>query len=253
MVFVPGADRGNTEPPSLAIVALSAFLIAVALLARRWLDARDRSWVAWMNPVPLSLYLWHVSAIPIAVAILYPLGFPQHPIGSAQWWLWRPVWLLTLACVLAVFVAAVARFETHPDPALLQLTPDRRRTPLALNGVALVAISLLGFGVTGFNRPLADTGEGLLGFTFNPALNTVHLIIGLAVLVVVLAGGSRALSGVAAGGAVLMAIGLAGMPDGITSLGSNLPTARLDIAIGSVLILASVPRRAKQPSVEERP
>lgn len=248
MVFVPGADRGNTEPPSLAIVALSAFLIAGALLARPWLDEKDGNWVARLNRVPLSLYLWHVSAIPIAVAILYPLGFPQHPIGSTEWWLWRPVWLLTLACVLTAIVAAVARFETHPDAVTPQLAPDRRRRPLAIIGVALVAISLLGFGVTGFNRPLADTGEGLLGFTLNPALNTLHLIIGLAVLFAVLAVGSGALTSVAGGGATLLVIGLAGMQGGFNQLGSNIPTATLDVAIGAMLMLASVPLPAQEPS-----
>ena len=253
MVFVPGADRGNTEPPSLAIVALCAFLIAGALLARPWLDERGGNWVARLNRVPLSLYLWHVSAIPIAVAILYPLGFPQHPIGSTEWWLWRPVWLLTLACVLTAIVAAVARFEIHPDAVTPQLAPDRRRGPLAGIGVTLVAISLLGFGVTGFNRPLADTGEGLLGFTLNPALNTLHLIIGLVVLFAVQAVGSGALTSMAGAGATLLVIGLAGMQGGFNQLGSNIPTATLDVAIGAVLMLASVPLPAKEPSLHQRP
>ena len=131
---------------------------------------------------------------------------------------------------------------TTPDPSAVEAP--------GLGELARVflRISLLGFGVTGFNRPLADTGEGLLGFTLNPALNTLHLIIGLAVLFAVLAVGSGALTSVAAGGATLLVIGLAGMQGGFNQLGSNIPTATLDVAIGAVLMLASVPLPAQEPS-----
>ena len=243
MIFVPGAERGNTEPPSFAIVAVVALLLAGALLAKPWVESYESRWLTRLNRVPLSLYLWHVSAIPIAVAIIYPLGFPQHGIGSAGWWLWRVVWLLVLAAVLAAIVTAVARFEIHPEPAaIVQAVPDPRRIPVALIGVVLVAISLLGFGVTGFNRPLTDTGEGLLGFTMNPALNSVHLIIGVTVLAVALVAGSAVLSSVAVGGALLLAIGVAGIQDGLSALGSNTATSTMEAVIGAVLVLASIPR-----------
>ena len=240
MIFVPGADRGNTEPPSLAIVAVSAVLISVALIARPWMGRRFDRWITGLNRVPLSMYLWHVSAIPIAVAVLYPLGFPQHPIGSSGWWLWRPVWLLTLAGGLALIVMAVARFELHPIPATLDVEPDRRRIPLALLGVVIVAISLLGFGVTGFNRPLAATGEGLLGFTMNPLLNGVHLAVGLTVLLVVFGTRRVFLSTAAVAGSVLLVAGLAGLDEGFAALGSNSATSTVDLVLGGVLVAAAV-------------
>lgn len=240
MIFVPGADRGNTEPPSLAIVAVSAVLISVALIARPWMERRRDRWITGLNQVPLSMYLWHVSAIPIAVAVLYPLGFPQHPIGSSGWWLWRPVWLLTLAGALALIVMAVARFEIHPTPAPLDVEPDRRRIPLALLGVVIVAISLLGFGVTGFNRPLAATGEGLLGFTMNPLLNAVHLAVGLTVLLVVFGARRVFLSTAAIAGSVLLVVGLAGLDEGFAALGSNPATSTVDLVLGAVLVAATV-------------
>jgi hypothetical protein len=240
MIFVPGADRGNTEPPSLAIVAVSAVLISVALIARPWIERRRDGWISRLNGVPLSMYLWHVSAIPIAVAVLYPPGFPQHPIGSSGWWLWRPVWLLALSGALAVIVMAVARFEIHPDPATLDVEPDRRRIPLALLGVVTVAVALLGFGVTGFNRPLAATGEGLLGFTMNPLLNTMHLAVGLTVLLVIFGTRRVFLPVAAVAGSVLLTIGLVGLDEGLAAFGSNLATSTIDLVLGGALVVSAV-------------
>lgn len=250
MIFVPGADRGNTEPPSLAIVAVSAVLISVALIARPWIERRRDGWISRLNEVPLSMYLWHVSAIPIAVAVLYPLGFPQHPIGSSGWWLWRPVWLLALSGALAVIVMAVARFEIHPDPATLDVEPDRRRIPLALLGVVIVAVALLGFGVTGFNRPLAATGEGLLGFTMNPLLNTVHLAVGLTVLLVIFRARRAFLSTAAVAGSVLLTIGLVGLDEGLAAFGSNPATSTVDLVLGGALVVAAVSWPAKESATK---
>jgi hypothetical protein len=48
-------------------------------------------------------------------------------------------------------------------------------------GIAYTAVGLIGFGVTGFDDfAAADTGETLLGFELNPLHNIVHLIIGVA-------------------------------------------------------------------------
>lgn len=250
MIFVPGADRGNTEPPSLAIVAVSAVLISVALIARPWIERRRDGWISRLNEVPLSMYLWHVSAIPIAVAVLYPLGFPQHPIGSSGWWLWRPVWLLALSGALAVIVMAVARFEIHPDPATLDVEPDRRRIPLALLGVVIVAVALLGFGVTGFNRPLAATGEGLLGFTMNPLLNTVHLAVGLTVLLVIFRARRAILPAAAVAGSVLLTIGLVGLDEGFAAFGSNPATSTVDLMLGGALVVAAVSWPSKESTTK---
>lgn len=250
MIFVPGADRGNTEPPSLAIVAVSVFLIAVALLAGPWIERREGRVLRALNKVPLSLYLWHVSAIPIAVAVLYPAGFPQHPIGTWAWWLWRPVWLITLAGALAILVTATARFEVHPYPTSVDVEPDRRRIPLALLGVAIVAISLLGFGVTGFNRPLAATGEGLLGFTMNPLLNSLHLIIGLGVLLAGFRAARAVLSATAGAGVALLAIGFAGLEEGLETLGANRSTSIIHLVLGGALVVAAIRWPIGQPATK---
>src|SRR5215210_4989237 len=53
------------------------------------------------------------------------------------------------------------------------LTAAPRRGPWTLLGV-------IGFFVTGFDDFAAHTGESLLGFMINPLHNIVHLVIGVA-------------------------------------------------------------------------
>jgi hypothetical protein len=50
-------------------------------------------------------------------------------------------------------------------------------------GVAYLAIGVLGFAVTGWDRFFSDTGEKLAIFELNPFHNVVHLLLGIAWLV----------------------------------------------------------------------
>ncbi|NNC40747.1 MAG: DUF4383 domain-containing protein [Acidimicrobiia bacterium] len=158
--------------------------------------------------------------------------------------------MLALSGALAVIVMAVARFEIHPEPAYLDVEPDRRRIPLALLGVVIVAVALLGFGVTGFNRPLAATGEGLLGFTMNPLLNTVHLAVGILVLLVGFGAKRVFLSTAAVAGSVLLAVGLVGLDEGFAALGTNPATSTVDLVLGGLLMMAAVRWPAGQPATK---
>jgi hypothetical protein len=232
MIGVPGEDRWNTDPPSLPLVALAVWLIALALLARPALNHGPTTRrLTRANTRVLSMYLWHVSALPLAVLVLYPLGFPRHEAGTSAWWAWRPVWLLGLGGALLLLIAAVGRFEVHPSPE--PPPPGRRplRTAAAALGVVWVAVGLLGFGVTGFDRIVASSGEGVLAFTMTPLLNAVHLALGVSAGGAALAG--RGPAPVAWIGAFVSAgIGIAGWSDGITVLGTNRATAVLDLALG---------------------
>ncbi|MGY1616000.1 DUF4383 domain-containing protein [Geodermatophilus sp. SYSU D00691] len=57
-------------------------------------------------------------------------------------------------------------------------------------GAIYTLIGIIGFFVTGFDDFAAHTGETLIGFMINPLHNIVHLVIGIAGLVL-----SRTLSG----------------------------------------------------------
>jgi hypothetical protein len=119
MVGCCADEISNMAPPTLAILALGVGQIGVAMLLRpsltRWLS-RKRPWTAVIavNATIMTMYLWHLSALVIAVATLFPLGFPQPVVGSGGWWATRPIWLAALTLPLAGLVALFGRFE-RPD------------------------------------------------------------------------------------------------------------------------------------------
>ena len=119
MVGCCGDRISNMAPPTLAILALGVGQIGIAMLLRpaitQWLS-RSRPWkaVIGVNASIMTLYLWHLSALVITVAALFPLGFPQPPVGSGFWWLTRPLWIAAMAIPLAGLVSLFGRFE-RPD------------------------------------------------------------------------------------------------------------------------------------------
>lgn len=119
MVGCCADEISNMAPPTLAILALGIGQIGLAMLLRppltRWLN-RKRPWTAVIavNATIMTFYLWHLSALVIAVATLFPLGFPQPEVGSSLWWATRPLWIAVLTLPLAGLVALFGRFE-RPD------------------------------------------------------------------------------------------------------------------------------------------
>jgi hypothetical protein len=109
----------NMAPPTLAIMALGIGQVGAVMLLRgsltRWLSRRT-PWklVIAVNGSIMTLFLWHLSALVITVAALYPLGFPQPTVGTGRWWLIRPVWMGAIAVVLSGLLFVFGRFE-RPD------------------------------------------------------------------------------------------------------------------------------------------
>jgi hypothetical protein len=121
MVGLPGDQVSNMNPPSLCIVALTVWLVGLAMLVRdpvtRWLH-RPRPWllVVTAGSALMTLFLWHLTALVLAVLVLHPLGLTHPTPGTPTWWALRPLWLLVPAAMLVPLVAVFARFE-HPGPA----------------------------------------------------------------------------------------------------------------------------------------
>jgi hypothetical protein len=119
MVGCCSDEISNMAPPTLAIMALGIWQIGLTMLIRplltRWLSHQG-PWkaVIAVNGSIMTLFLWHLSALVIVVAALYPLGFPQPKLGTAAWWLTRPLWLACLVVVLSGLVLLFGRFE-RPD------------------------------------------------------------------------------------------------------------------------------------------
>ena len=108
---------GNTNPPSVALLAYALAQVGLALAlepAASRLLARPRLWrlVQRLNVPVMNVYLWHfVPAVLVAIAC-FPTGLlPQPAIGTAQWWWMRLVWWALLTVVLIPLVLAVTWAE----------------------------------------------------------------------------------------------------------------------------------------------
>lgn len=177
MVGLPGEAMSNMNPPTFCLVAVTWAQAAVLLLirepVRRWLD-RPRAWRAVIaaNGSIMTLFLWHLTALMLVAVIALPAGFPQPRPGSAAWWLLRPFWILLLSAGTVPAVFLLARFErtrSRPHPA-------RPRGALyASIGVALAAVAILGFAVTGLVDFVYPGDRRLVFLPVSPLINLVAL------------------------------------------------------------------------------
>jgi hypothetical protein len=258
MVGVPGQPRWNTDPPSLAIVALIVWLVGLTLLLRgpltRLWRARERTLRALHGRV-LTLFLWHVSAIPLVVLALYPLGFPQPETGTGEWWLWRPVWLAGLGISMYVLVRAFGRFEIRARPRVLAATSPVRVVGAGL-AVFSLAAAILGSGLTGFSDPFGP-GRHLLEFRINAFHNIAHFAIGLAGAWIVVRPTRLGIIVPLVVAALFTGVGWLGLasPSAVGALAWNEASSLLHLAVGGTtlgLLTAFAVRDALRPAGEDR-
>jgi hypothetical protein len=159
MVGMADGRISNNDPPSLAMVALTLWLIGGAMLLRSrisiWLEGR-RAWstVVAANSVIMTAFLWHLTALLLAVLVLYPLGWPQAAGGTAAWWLLRPVWMLALSLFLIPFIALFARFERSRTRTI---DSSHRSHFRIAAGITALTFGIAGFATGGFGDILTSS------------------------------------------------------------------------------------------------
>jgi len=130
MVTVPGERVANSNPPTLALLALgvthTGIVLALEAKVRPLLD-RLGLWAATVsiNEVIMTLYLWHATVMVLLVAIAeLPGGVGLRFVpDTPTWWATRVPWVATLTVCLAGFVAVFGRVEAgrtsspHSPPA----------------------------------------------------------------------------------------------------------------------------------------
>jgi hypothetical protein len=189
MVGMPGAPVSNMSPPTLALLAHAAWLTGLVLALRgpagRWLR-RARVWtgVVAANGLAMTAFLWHLTAMFAATATTVAAGLAQPAVGSAAWWLLRPVWLAVLAAITAVLVAAFRRAD-RPRPmrvAAVAAGGHARLTAVAAVGAALCVLGVLGLSAVGFGGVLAGRTATLVVLPVTPLVSAVLLAAGSALL-----------------------------------------------------------------------
>jgi hypothetical protein len=121
----------------------------------------------------LTVFLWHLTALVAAAAVLAGgLGLTDPP-GTAAWWAAKPLYVLVAAVVLAGLVAALAPVERRQRAA-----PADRRTAVVAAGLLLAGLGLAGVAASGFLHPFDVHGRAVLGLRFRPVVAVALLAAG---------------------------------------------------------------------------
>jgi hypothetical protein len=159
MIGVPGEEVQNTGPPSLALVAFAAaqagLLLAAAPVVNRALKAtRVQRPLAVANSAVMGLYLWHMVPVVIVALVGYPTGLlPQPPMGSADWWLLRIVWVAAISVATVVLMALLWWQRSRvaaPLPTFTVPLPVSWGLATLLAGALVSAVAALKFTIDGF-------------------------------------------------------------------------------------------------------
>ncbi|HEY9476359.1 MAG TPA: acyltransferase [Mycobacteriales bacterium] len=161
MINVSGQRLHNASPPTLALLATTAFQLGLVLMLRHpvegWLH-RSRPWqaVVGVNTVVLTIFLWHMSAVLLLAGALDALHvLPTPVVATRAWWLWRTPWLIMLIVVLAGLVTVFGRIETRgwrrpterpgwlPDRVVRAVTAPVPRLLLTVGSFVAVVLGLL--------------------------------------------------------------------------------------------------------------
>lgn len=121
MVGVPG-QTSNMAPPTLCIVALLAFQVGFAEMARPrlepWLGRPGpRRFVEVINRFALPVFLFHTTGMAIGRGLIYAWNgrLAEATVPDLRWWLERPLYIaVSLACTLPVIWLFVHRGRRRP-------------------------------------------------------------------------------------------------------------------------------------------
>lgn len=156
--LVDMVGSGNTNPPSIALLAYSAAQVGLVLAAERpvsrLLLARPRLWrrVSRLNTMVMTTYLWHFVPVIIIALAFFPTGvMPQPAIGTAEWWELRPAWFALLTVVLMALVLVLTWAQRPMVRLPAGLGPTGRWSPvLLLVGLAASMAGLARLAIAGF-------------------------------------------------------------------------------------------------------
>jgi hypothetical protein len=121
-LVVTGTERmSNVSPPTLLLalhcIWMSFAFVAAAGAIQRW-AARPRVWhvVAVGNGGAMTLYLWHIPAIAVAMFSLHAIGLDAYDVDAPWFWGVLALRALVFAVVMAIAFRLLAPLEHRPLP-----------------------------------------------------------------------------------------------------------------------------------------
>jgi hypothetical protein len=147
MIGLSHAERSNTLPPTIALLALAVWQCGAMLIfekpANRWLE-RPRVWLSVVvaNSMVMTFYLWNMTAAVLAAVILLPTGIaPQPEPLTTSWWFWRLGWIAACAACLVPFLFAF-RWAERPGAPPPAAPSGRLGVASSLAGIAAASAGM---------------------------------------------------------------------------------------------------------------
>ena len=173
LVGMPDAPMSNMAPPSV-VLALHAVTIAMLVAAAYgWLTKaahRERVWraTAVVNAAAMTIYLWHIAALILALVTLQWFGLNLVGFSTDGWVLPRVVFWLCFAAYTSVLVwlarpwehLRIPWWDSAPVHSPTRSWPYRLRTLVSVAGMLVVATGVLALSIT-----------GLVGFPYNSSMS----------------------------------------------------------------------------------
>jgi hypothetical protein len=151
-LVVTGVERmSNVSPPTLLLALhctwMSFLFVAAAGVIRRW-AARPRVWrvVSVGNGGAMTIYLWHIPAIAVAMFTLHAFGLDAYDVDAPGFWGLLALRALVFAVVMAVTFWLLSPLEHRLLPwwdAPVRATGARSTAAGALACLAGVALVLM--------------------------------------------------------------------------------------------------------------
>jgi surface polysaccharide O-acyltransferase-like enzyme len=173
MVGLDTAEVTNSYPPRVTLAFLALFqaglvLVFEPLLSRLAHRARVWTFVVGVSAQIMTLYLWHLTAMIVAIGVglgVGGFGFGVEPL-SGTWWATRPLWFVFLIVLTALLMMVFGRFER----------PSRDLRPAPQGWRPVVAVMLVCAGL-GFLAAIGIADEdGLNGLILS--LPVIGVIVG---------------------------------------------------------------------------
>lgn len=151
-LVVTGSERlSNVSPPTLLLALhctwMSCLFVTAAGAIRRWAE-RPRVWraVAVGNGGAMTIYLWHIPAIAVAMFSLHAVGLDAWDVNAPGFWGMLALRALVFAVVMGVAFKVLSPLEHRPLPwwdAKVGATGVRSTAAGALTCIAGVALLLM--------------------------------------------------------------------------------------------------------------
>lgn len=192
LVGLPGERLSNMAPPSAVLAFHCVTLAALVVLAYPAFAAaasRERVWrpTCVVNAAAMTIYLWHLAGMILAIASLSILGRDLVGFSTPGWAVPRFSFWLFFVIYTVLLVFAMRPFEHIPLPwwdspprlAPIKGWSARARTTVGAVGVVMVAVGLLALSVTGLvGFPFGATST-YSGFAFTPGLTILVALVGV--------------------------------------------------------------------------